>query len=289
MSWGTSQPLAEEIEDAETQREKWTHEVFSRFVRMLPVEPGNPGNCLEQLKGEVISASVFLGSVRQYVEGIGYAISIKGKRRDNQDTFVIGRGRNGRILAVCDGIGEYSLSALASRKTAAKLDENREAVALDTAKAVLEINQELCKVLNFPQLRRRIRTSLCGASTITLALSSKNQKLIFRLGDSPAYLISEEGQSISIKELYKPSELDMVMGVENLDSSHIERSCEEKGRILLASDGVSNYLRDPLESIGRAFADNQDAVLAAENIIRQVLQRQIETGHADDATLVVEL
>jgi hypothetical protein len=86
----------------------------------------------------------FLGSVREYVQGVGYAISVRKRYGENQDSFVLGREGEWALLGIADGCGGGQFSSIASHSI---LEELKKRGGINK-KDIISISDVLAESLN---------------------------------------------------------------------------------------------------------------------------------------------
>jgi len=231
---------------------------------------------------EAMDGRRFLGSYRIRVPGLGYAISVRKRDTENQDSFAMNGGRDSGHLTLADGCSSTPLAAIASHIAAKELSYGE----LSRGR-ICAISAMVADAL-FDREDQRFAPSYGygGSSTLLAARLGGGRGTLLRVGDSIAYRMPGTGESL--EAMAKSAELIHVIGQPDLRLENVEDFEWEGGRIILTSDGITNYLDDACREIGRLAAICRDSVILAENIIRSVLRYQMIVGHGDDATIVVQ-
>lgn len=234
---------------------------------------------LAALDEEAMTDRRFLGSYRQHVPGVGYAVSMRKRSMENQDSFHLAATTRGKVFGVADGVGSDRFSALASHLIMRELARRDQVMKED----IIQINDIVAARMNSADI---LKFQACGLGTSTLLVGFANgaSKRVMKVGDSIGFA-SYEGV---VEELAADRELKNVIGHSGLREEHIEYFGLGDGQIVLTSDGVTNYTSDTDYLIAKLTAMTGDAVLIAENLLRAVIANQTAWNHSDDVTIVVE-
>jgi serine/threonine protein phosphatase PrpC len=128
-----------------------------------------------------------------------------------------------------------------------------------------------------------------GTTTLVAALVEDGRSRVLKVGDSLALRTYTSGGQGVAEVLSESFELRYALGQQNAPGDNAVESFErEGGRLVLVSDGVFNYLTDPVADIARWSMLSGDAVFIAEKVVRSVLRNQAQWGYADDVTIVVQ-
>ncbi len=245
----------------------------------------------------------FIGAVRAYVKGRGYAVSVRKRRNHNQDTFLITKDPLEKTLGVFDGLGSLRQSAISSAITASYLLDTLRARKTMDKQTILDISRKVCE---YQKNTRGKRWN--GASTFLSATRKGNRMKIIRVGDSTPFLIKEgyfRRKIIEIKPIGSELGLPNVIGqpMDFIGISGFEDGVEEYevrcDRMVLVSDGATNAFDSPfvrqgwdgmtiVQLLHNILAQTKDCVVIGEKLLRSILIREITQGYDDDVTIVVE-
>ena len=232
-------------------------------------------------------------------------IDIGNKRNTNQDACITAMLPDSAALAVvCDGMGGANGGDVASR-TATELiceyvknsynsaqsnDRLLELLKNAVLSANLEIYDMACKNENLSGM----------GTTVVAAIIKPQTALICNVGDSRAYLIEEAITQITrdhsvVQSLIEKGELTeeearvhpkknvitRALGVEeNVMTDLYEIAFSENSKLLLCTDGLSNFVNDT--EILNTFNDNK-----TENIAEILVDKANAGGGGDNITAVV--
>ena len=232
-------------------------------------------------------------------------IDIGNKRNTNQDACITAMLPDSAALAVvCDGMGGANGGDVASR-TATELiceyvknsynsaqsnDRLLELLKNAVLSANLEIYDIACKNENLSGM----------GTTVVAAIIKPQTALICNVGDSRAYLIEEAITQITrdhsvVQSLIEKGELTAeearvhpkknvitrALGVEeNVMPDLYEIAFSENSKLLLCTDGLSNFVNDT--EILNTFNDNK-----TENIAEILVDKANAGGGGDNITAVV--
>ena len=229
------------------------------------------------LESEAISERRFLGAMREYVPGVGYAVSIRKRTSENQDSLMISGNGKRKVLAVADGVSSERFAAMASHVCVRDMEA-------DFSKAgIISISERMGAGMNKDDYRI-LKGKAMGTSTLLAAEISGNAKRVFRVGDSIGFSTYEG----VVQELAEESGLIHVVGYKGLEEGHIEEFSADGAQLILTTDGFTNYVNDAGYLLAKITAITTDAVIIAERMIRAALSNQTMWDHADDLTVLVE-
>jgi serine/threonine protein phosphatase PrpC len=224
-------------------------------------------------------------------------VSETGRRQNNEDAAFA----SSRLAAVADGVGGAAAGEVASLLAIQKmiaLDKRRidEPLEQELGDAVLDANAAIDFAVFYDTAHAGMGTTLT-----TVALSNSGNYLIANVGDSRTYLLRDQQlrrltrDDSLVQELIDRGVLDesearlhpqRSVVLRALDGADQSRLTIQKGparagdRLLLCSDGVSDYI-----------ADDQIAGLLATRDPRAVAQALIEValhqGATDNITAIV--
>jgi PPM family protein phosphatase len=228
--------------------------------------------------------------------------SAQGVRSNNEDRYVVDQEH--KLFLVADGMGGQDCGEQASGLAAEiipRVVQDRLAAQDDTKQAVqralTEANQAIVSAGREQPAGRRMGT------TAVVAVQRENQVYVAGLGDSRAYLI--RGQSVEqltvdhsvahalvscgvlSEEEARQSPWQHVLHkflgcAEMLDGAEVKPFTPRAGdRLLLASDGLTNHIRD--EDLSQGVQQFKDVQAWAEHLVTTALER----GSRDNVTCIV--
>lgn len=231
------------------------------------------------------------------------SITERGKGREVNEDFYHVDEENG-LYIVADGMGGHNAGEMASSLCVRTILEYYEASyrqeSLDRYKAHL---LDLIKRANEAIYKQGLqRSEFSGMGTTTILVAIQDQKaLVFHVGDSRAYHIRKdvltqlttdhtlvqalyENGDITLEETYTHPQKNVITRAIGTDFSALVDSCvvdlEPEDRMLLCSDGLSNFLK--AEELTECQA-------TLEQTLTTWVMRAIERGSKDDITAVLLL
>lgn len=280
---------AEMADAADACREYLGNGLAHSIIEKYPDALGRPETAARTgLEIEAISPYRFLGSTRTHVAGLGYAVSVRKRYAENQDTYRICSFGQRKAYILADGCGSARFAAIASHLAV------REALWKSAngigRKSICEISEMVAAMLNDPSVRSLGEPGLnTGVTTLLVGLSENGRSRMFKVGDSIPFMSWTDGEAAMLEEISPDREMHTIIGNGNtLVEDAIEENERESGRIILTSDGVTNFLSDAQAEIHRFASLSRDPIIIAERLIRSVLRSHIVWGYSDDATIVVE-
>ncbi len=235
-----------------------------------------------------------------------FAKTDKGKVRSiNQDAFYINTLSDGAVLAVvCDGMGGASAGDIAS-KTAVEiisqyvLNAYNSSMTSDDITRLIDnaISSANLEVFTLSQKDEQLKGM---GTTAVVAVVREAQAIICNVGDSRAYIVNDnlvqltrdhsvvqslvESGKLSPEEARVHPEKNVItraLGVEeNVLSDSYCVDLGEKDKILLCTDGLSNYATQ--DSILRIVNDN-----ASDKITDLLVKEANQNGGRDNITAAV--
>jgi PPM family protein phosphatase len=225
------------------------------------------------------------------------ALSEVGRRENNEDAAFV----SPRLVAVADGVGGAAAGEVASRCAILKM------IALEKRRLVGPLERELAEAVDdandliaFASFYDPSHSGM-GTTLTAVALSNDGAYLLAHVGDSRTYLLRE-------RRLHRLTRDDSLVqqliehGVltESEARQHPQRSVVVRAldgvkrplpraravrarvgdRVLLCSDGLSDYLEDPEIAVLLGIEDPQTAV-------RQLIDAALENGSRDNITVVI--
>jgi PPM family protein phosphatase len=229
-----------------------------------------------------------------------FGVSDAGKvRRNNEDAYLAGEGRDETLLAIADGIGGFEAGEVASRIAIEALKELESDAPFETA--IREANR---RILTFGRGDERL--SGMGTTIVAVRFGGTRERPVAEVahvGDSRAYLLRggdlrplTEDHSL-VAELVRSGELTRDQAAEHPQKNLITRALgaeeevdvdtavlpvEAGDRILLCSDGLSDMV--PEGRISEILADSSGDPEAAA---RRLLSAALDAGGTDNVTVVV--
>lgn len=229
-------------------------------------------------------------------------ISDKGNYREkNQDRAVCHmRERKGALLAVacvCDGIGSFAQSEIASEMLTAGVSRWFEGMktyypdTMDEETVVEDLDITIRELNELAYEYRRERGIDIGCTMSLLLLTGRNY-YVFHVGDSRIYLVREGMQQITRDEVVmktaggrvKPKLANYVGKDRKLWMSRLTGTLEEKAAFLMGSDGLFKQLayEDVAETIRRVKSSRQ-----AGKACRKLLELVLERGERDNVSCIL--
>jgi protein phosphatase len=225
-------------------------------------------------------------------------LSEPGRRANNEDAAFA----SPRLVAVADGVGGAATGEVASRLAIDKL------IGLDNRRLDGSLEQTLCSALTDANAAIAFVTSYDPrhtgmATTLTaVALSNEGAYLVANVGDSRAYLLREgrlrqltrddslvqelidQGQ-LSEEEARSHPQRSIVVDVLSGDERPVPKlqtvPAQIDDRLLLCSDGVTDYLSD--SEVAEILKECGDVAVA----VRQIVDDALGQGSRDNVTAVV--
>ena len=204
------------------------------------------------------------------MKSIGYGVTDRGKCRvNNEDSFLVADPMG--LYVVCDGIGGRSAGEVASAEAIRAIQDFFETHQRDLRDAEQRPNVEALERLVQQAIRYASKSLILAAvrdeysdmgTTLTLLLVSGGYGIIANVGDSRAYLIREDsakqitvdhtlGEELSAGGCRGQTAkafnhvLTRAVGIrESVKIDTFVLDLKARDRILLCSDGLSNYFED---------------------------------------------
>jgi protein phosphatase len=210
-------------------------------------------------------------------------LSEPGPREKNEDAAFA----SPRLLAVADGVGGAATGEVASRLAIDKL------VALDNRRlddtleellrsAWVDANEAIAFVVSYDPRHQGMATTLTA-----VALSNEGRYLVANVGDSRAYLLRDgclrrlTRDDSLVQELIDRGRLSEDDARHHPQRSIVLDALNGDDRLLLCSDGVTDYLTDA--EVAEMLRLCGDAAAA----VRQVVGAALRHGSRDNVTAVV--
>lgn len=217
----------------------------------------------------------------------------------NQDSLGVWQRENVLFAALADGMGGLSKGELASNTVVSDLKEWFYQIDLNFNFSDKEIADSLTKAvmtINHKVKQYGTDNNINLGSTLVCVLIKNQDLLIFNIGDSRAYLISDELKQISEEQTVAYRDLKMgritperlhdhpqlhvllqAIGTNENLLPHIEYYSLENEVILLASDGFTNKIED---SEILKWTETKDSLLESISKLR-------DKGEVDDISALV--
>jgi len=288
--WLRAVELEAEMDDASKAcGEHLRNGLANIFMRAYPEESNSPALGFRRaLELEAISPYRFLGSTRMHVPGLGYAVSVRKRYAENQDSYRICSFGRRKAFVFGDGCGSARFASLASH-LAVREALWKSANGIGRA-GVCDISETVAAMLNDEKVRALGGNGLnTGISTLLVGLTENGRSKVFKVGDSIPFMVWNDGDADMLEELAVDRVMRSVIGTAGtLVESSVEEYERESGRMVLTSDGITNYLDDCPKEIARWTTLSDDPVIISERLMRSVLRNQMAYNHSDDATIIVE-
>lgn len=228
------------------------------------------------------------------------------KRSSNQDYCLTGQFPDGSVWAiVCDGMGGANGGSTASRVAAENISESlcsgyREDMTPEELRNLMMLSVEYANravydiSLHVPGLEGM-------GTTVVLAVVRKGRAHIVHAGDSRAYICSEEGvrqittdhsivqQLVEIGEITPEQArqhphrnmITRALGTEpNLRTDYNTVEFEDGARLIMCTDGMSNYLTD--DELLEFIRSNK-----CEELTQKLIEHSKQRGGSDNITVAV--
>lgn len=229
-----------------------------------------------------------------------FGITDAGKvRQNNEDSLLLGEGRDPTLFAVADGIGGFEAGEVASSIAIEVLKGMGPDESFDSA--IQEANRRILAAAREDERRQGM-----GTTVVAMRFSGSQEQPeaeIAHVGDSRAYLLRDgnlrpltEDHSL-VAELVKSGDLTRDEAAEHPQKNLITRAlgAEEEvevdistlpvaagDTILLCSDGLSDMVSE--EEIQRILTESSDDL---EKAGRRLVSAALEAGGTDNVTVVV--
>lgn len=233
-----------------------------------------------------------------YLEHFG--VTDAGKvRENNEDSLLVGEGRDQTLLAVADGIGGFEAGEVASSIAVEVLKELEPGEPFGNA--VREANRRILAAA-----RGDGRLSGMGTTVVAARFSGSREEPeaeVAHVGDSRAYILRNgeltqmtEDHSL-VAELVRSGDLTRDQAAEHPQKNLITRALgateeveadttslpvEAGDRLLLCSDGLTDMIRD-----GRIESILSESPEDPEPSARRLVSAALEAGGNDNITVVV--
>lgn len=230
-----------------------------------------------------------------------FGLTDAGKvRQNNEDSLLVGEGRDPSLFAVADGIGGFEAGEVASSITVDALKELGPGHSVE--KAIREANHRVLE-------RAREDQKLSGMGTTVVAArftgtGDDAAAEVFHVGDSRAYLLRDgelrpltEDHSL-VAELVRSGSLTREQASEHPQKNLITRALgaeeevevdttrlpvEAGDRIVLCSDGLSDMVPETrIKDILSTGGPQRET----EAVVRELVSAALTAGGADNVTVV---
>lgn len=229
-----------------------------------------------------------------------YGLTDAGKvRQNNEDSLLVGDGRDTSLFAVADGIGGFEAGEVASSIAVKALEELEPGTPFKSA--IQEANQ---RILDAAQEDEKL--SGMGTTVVAIRFSGPETEPVAEVahvGDSRAYLLRTgelrpltEDHSL-VAELVRSGDLTRAQAAEHPQKNLITRALgaeevvdvdtstfrvQAGDRILLCSDGLSDMVSE--DRIREVLSEPSPD---PETPARRLLSEALEAGGADNVTIVL--
>jgi serine/threonine protein phosphatase PrpC len=223
-------------------------------------------------------------------------------RKNNEDSLLVGEGRDRSLFAVADGIGGFEAGEVASSIAVDVLKDLAPSDSLE--EAIREANRRILESARSDEKLSGMGTTVVAARFRSAGGSSSDEPLaeVSHVGDSRAYLLRggemkpvTEDHSL-VAELVRSGDLTRAEASEHPQRNLITRALgaeevvavdtavlpvEVGDRLLLCSDGLSDMV--PEATIGEILSSANDP----EGGARALVSAALDGGGADNITVVV--
>ncbi len=229
-----------------------------------------------------------------------YGLTDAGKvRQNNEDSLLVGEGRDTSLFAVADGIGGFEAGEVASSIAVETLKELGPEEPFDDA--IQKANRRILSAA-----RGDDRFSGMGTTVVAIRFSGTDEEPVAEIahvGDSRAYLLRNgvlkpltEDHSL-VAELVRSGDLTRAQAAEHPQKNLITRALgaeedvevdttrmpvEAGDRILLCSDGLTDMV--PEDRVSEVLSEPSPD---PETPVRRLLSEALEAGGTDNITVVL--
>jgi serine/threonine protein phosphatase PrpC len=229
-----------------------------------------------------------------------FGVTDAGKvRRNNEDSLLVGEGKDETLFAVADGIGGFEAGEVASRIAIEVLGELEPGSSFE--EAIGEANRRILAAG-----RGDDRLSGMGTTVVAVRFGGTHEEPVAEVahvGDSRAYLLRSgelspvtEDHSL-VAELVRSGDLTRAQAAEHPQKNLITRALgaeddvevdtavlavEAGDRFLLCSDGLTDMVPE-----GRILGILTESPGDPERAARRLLSAALEAGGTDNVTVVV--
>ncbi len=229
-----------------------------------------------------------------------FGVTDAGKvRRNNEDSLLVGEGKDETLFAVADGIGGFEAGEVASRIAVDVLNELEPGSSFE--EAIQEANRRILAAGRGDE-----RLSGMGTTVVAVRFGGTHEEPVAEVahvGDSRAYLLRggslravTEDHSL-VAELVRSGDLTRAQAAEHPQKNLITRALgaeedvevdtavlpvEAGDRFLLCSDGLTDMV--PEERISEILSESSGD---PEEASRRLLSAALDAGGTDNVTVVV--
>jgi protein phosphatase len=229
-----------------------------------------------------------------------FGVTDAGKvRRNNEDSLLVGEGKDETLFAVADGIGGFEAGEVASRIAIEVLNELEPGSSFE--EAIGEANRRILAAGRGDE-----RLSGMGTTVVAARFGGTHEEPVAEVahvGDSRAYLLRSgdlspvtEDHSL-VAELVRSGDLTRAQAAEHPQKNLITRALgaeddvevdtavlpvEAGDRFLLCSDGLTDMV--PEDRISEILTESPSD---PEKAARRLLSAALEAGGTDNVTVVV--
>jgi PPM family protein phosphatase len=229
-----------------------------------------------------------------------FGVTDAGKvRRNNEDSLLVGEGKDETLFAVADGIGGFEAGEVASRIAIDVLGELEPGSSFE--EAIGEANRRILAAGRGDE-----RLSGMGTTVVAVRFGGTHEEPVAEVahvGDSRAYLLRSgslspvtEDHSL-VAELVRSGDLTRAQAAEHPQKNLITRALgaeddvevdtavlavEAGDRFLLCSDGLTDMV--PEDRISEILSESPSD---PERAARRLLSAALEAGGTDNVTVVV--
>jgi len=221
-----------------------------------------------------------------------YAISKKGRREKNEDSYIAEKINNFYLFAVADGLGGHMGGGIASRIAIIEL---KETIKRDGKNGLTNAFQKANDSILHENKEKGYNM---GTTMVACIVSNDGKCTISNVGDSRAYifnggiwrtkdhsLVQEliDKKVISEEEAFNHSKKNIVtqaLGLEKTVRIDMYQKSAKNSILLLCSDGLSDYVKDKeIAEIAKKYPTKK----ACEKLYKKAFKN----GSGDNITIII--
>jgi len=223
-----------------------------------------------------------------------FGLSVKGRRENNEDAYMIEKIRDFYVFAVADGLGGHEAGEVASNLAILELKETLKRHDGDLRDLLVRGFEKANDEILF---QNKVRRTNMG-TTLTACIVKDFKGIIANVGDSRAYVIDDgiwhtkdhsyvqellDSGIITEEEAFKHPYRNIVTRVIGLeeDLKVDVYEVDLRGKVLLLStDGLHDYVRDyKIREIVMNFEP--------ERACKELVEEALNSGSGDNITVVI--
>ncbi len=238
--------------------------------------------------------------------GGAVALTDRGLRHhDNEDAFALAELPGGVVLVVCDGVSSTAGSADASQAAATAAatvvvesvtgDSDAETVAAVLARAVDAAQDAAAATAHSVSEAERAAAVQHGPPSSTLVAAVAVERsygllvVVAWLGDSRAYWVGAGGASLMTTDHEIEGSLVRWLGADSgrVPPDIVSHSITGPGRLVLCSDGMWRYAKNPADLQALVALFEADGVVEDGDLAQRLVDHAIQGGGHDNITVAV--